>query len=288
MGWLAMQRFESWVQFECPACKNQVQTIVEVPEPNYAAEPGSDTTTDGEVSICCPDCSAELKGLAHSSPHYCTIALHDFPATNVDADPPKYSPDVDWIDYETPNDPHNEFIVSLAHTEGMLVEHGDKIGDGIHIANRMVFAARIGALEAYLSDTIINLVVASPPALSRLLTSNADFAREKFTLQQINANPDLVKSKVLSNLHELTWHNLPKVREIYKSVLKLDLFEILGRVDKDTILQAIEYRHDCVHRNGFNKNKELLDVFTKKYVTEIKQILERLVGKIEEEVSKQR
>jgi hypothetical protein len=279
-----MQRFESWVQFECPACKNRVWTTVEVPAPNFAAERGSDTATEGKVSFCCPTCNKELQGHAYSSPHYCTIALHDFPETTVDAEPPKYSPDVDWIDYETPNDPYQEFIVSLAHTEDMLTEHGD----GFAVANQMVFAHRIGALEAYLSDTIINLVAANPQALSRLLASNTDLAREKFTLQEIDANPDLVKSKVLGHLRDSLWHNLPKVRVIYQSVLNLDLFKILGQDDKATLLQAIQYRHDCVHRNGFNRDKKLLDVFTKEYVTNIKQVLERLVSEINEEASNQR
>jgi len=74
--------------------------------------------------------------------------------------------------------------------------------------------------------------------------------------------------------------NLPKINNIYKPVLNIDLFEMLGDEGKVLLLKAVEYRHDCVHRNGYNKDAKRLEVFTKEYVTQVGNVLEDLVRKI--------
>ena len=49
-------------------------------------------------------------------------------------------------------------------------------------------------------------------------------------------------------------------------------------------MQAIRYRHDCVHRNGKDKDGIKLNVFTKEYVVEIAKVTYHLVEAIEQKV----
>ena len=49
----------------------------------------------------------------------------------------------------------------------------------------MVFSHLVGALEAYLSDTLINLVSDDAEAMKRLLLSDNELASKKFTLAEI-------------------------------------------------------------------------------------------------------
>jgi hypothetical protein len=275
-----MQRFESDVQFKCPNCSGIVRTTVEVPEPDWsAAEEMSDLTSDDETVVVCPECETEFLAHVFSSPSECTIKLNDHPLTNVVADTAFFSPDDEWLNYEPPDDPHSIFTASYLQAGKLLDDHG---GDGDHLINRMVFAHRITALEAYLADTLINAVRADHRAFSRLLTRDTELAKEKFTLAQIDADPDLVKAKVLSYLRSVMWHNLPKVNALYAIALGKDLFALLGEKDKAELFKAIEHRHDCVHRNGFDKDGTKLDVFTKEYIVQIGNVITSLVGQIEE------
>ena len=45
------------------------------------------------------------------------------------------------------------------------------------------------------------------------------------------------------------------------------LFRILNQAnDKASLFKAVILRHDCVHRNGFDKDGNELKVFTKRFV----------------------
>jgi hypothetical protein len=56
---------------------------------------------------------------------------------------------------------------------------------------------------------------------------------------------------------------------------------MLDKDEVDTLMQAITYRHDCVHRNGYSKETEKLTVFTSEYVARISAITHKLVDGIE-------
>jgi len=73
------------------------------------------------------------------------------------------------------------------------------------------------------------------------------------------------------------------VRALYKIAIGLDLFDLLG-AKKDGLFKAIEYRHDCVHRNGYDSEGNRLEIFTKEYVQEIADIMKDLVEDIEKVV----
>lgn len=272
-----MSGFECDAQFKCPRCRAEVETTVQLPEPNWTAERFSDLTADDPVEIACPLCEEVFEGYAWVGPDSCNITLNGHPETLVHAGSPHFGQEDDWSTYETPEDPYSIFLDSLRQSDEMLVEHGD----GTHLVNRMVFAHRIGALEAYLADTIINIIEVDADVFSRLLASSTDLAKEKFTLSEIQADPNFVKSKIRAYLRSLTWHNLPKASRIYSLVLDLDLLNALGDENKILVMKAVEHRHDCVHRNGYDKDGKRLDVFTKEYVLQVSKALEGLVGKIE-------
>jgi hypothetical protein len=140
---------------------------------------------------------------------------------------------------------------------------------GLTSLTEMVFAHRISAMEAYLGDTMINSVQADSAAFGRLLTLNKDLEKEKFTLAEIHASPNFVNSKVRAYLRSLMWHNLPKADVLYKLVLGINLFAMIGEAKTALLLKAVEYRHDCVHRNGYDKDGNRLQVFGLEYVAEV-------------------
>ncbi|MBB4397016.1 hypothetical protein [Bradyrhizobium sp. ERR14] len=116
--------------------------------------------------------------------------------------------------------------------------------------------------------------------MNRLLAKDKELKEKKFTLAEIASGKELVKAEVLGHLRSIVYHNIPRVRALYQIAADIDLFELLGD-DKDKLFKAIEYRHDCVHRNGRDSKGNRLEVFTKAYVQETADMMKHLVGKVE-------
>ncbi len=200
---------------------------------------------------------------------------------HLSADMAFFSPEEDeWLDNEVAADPHAIFVDSFNKTGEILATHGGE--DGGHLINRMVFAQQVSALEAYLGDTLIKAVQAKPEALARLVAADKDLNAEKFTLADIAANPGLLGEKVAAYLRAILYHNLAKVDFLYRTALDV---RVLGdKANNALLLQAIRHRHDCVHRNGMDKDGNHLTVFTKAHVQDVANAMRTLVDRIETEV----
>ena len=58
----------------------------------------------------------------------------------------------------------------------------------------------------------------------------------------------------------------------------------LAQEDKTRLLKAITLRHDCVHRNGFDKDGNELIVFTRQFVKDTADLIRDFVAKIESQL----
>jgi hypothetical protein len=277
-----LQRFETDVQFDCPVCGKFSKTAVEVPEPNWgAAEKMSELTSEDQTEVVCNECETVFPAYVYNSAGSCDVTLDDYPDTQISADMAFFSPEEDeWLDNEVAADPHAIFVDSFNKTGEILAAHGGE--DGGHLINRMVFAQQVSALEAYLGDTLIKAVQAKPEALARLVAADKDLNAEKFTLADIASNPGLLGEKVGAYLRAILYHNLGKVDFLYRTALDV---RVLGdKADNALLLQAIKHRHDCVHRNGMDKDGNQLTVFTKAHVQDVANAMRTLIDRIETEV----
>ncbi len=274
-----MPRYQVEAEFDCPECSSEVATTVPVPEPNYAAEDGSDMTVFGDTYASCPGCGTEFHFSAWSGPHSCSLEFPDYPDRKVRVGTPSYSSD-EWENYATPESPYEIFVQSDAQLTEVLEEQGSPF-DGADLINRMVFAHYIGALEAYLADTLLNAVETNERVFTKLLTSDDELRREKVGLVEVAKNPDWIKNRIRTYLRDVRWHNLAKADALYKVALDIDLFKILG-TGKERLFVAVQRRHDCVHRNGFDVSGNRLTVFTAGYVRDLAKLVRRLVEGIHE------
>lgn len=183
----------------------------------------------------------------------------------------------EWLDYSAPDDPFTIFMDSYHHTGDLLADHGKDYGG--FLLNRMVFSHQVTALEAYLGDTLINAVMGDATAMQRLIEQDDDLAKEKFTLVEISKEPALVKRKVQEHLRSILYHNLAKVDALYNIALGI---RILNEAkDRASLFKAVTLRHDCVHRNGFDKDGNELQVFTKEFVQHTADMIRHFVESIE-------
>lgn len=279
-----MQVLQTQARFVCPACGEHAVCSVGVPEPQWgAAEKMSDLTSEDQTDVLCNKCGRDFPAYVQNGSSGCFISLDEFPNVIVDADYAFFSPPdpEDWFDFEVPDSPRSVFLDSYHHTGDILAEHGGS--NGASLINRMVFAQQVSALEAYLGDTLIKNTLEDKAALSRLLARDNDLKDQKFDLVQIAANPELVTHSVKKYLQEILYHNLAKVEYLYKCALEINFWH--DPDGKKKLFQAIAYRHDCVHRNGYNKDGKRLDIFTKVYVQDIADTMKALVENIERQLS---
>ncbi|MCH4561060.1 hypothetical protein [Mesorhizobium jarvisii] len=186
----------------------------------------------------------------------------------------------DWLDYEASANPYRVFMDSYHHTGDLLADHGGLRGD--HLVNRMIFSQQITALEAYLGDTLLNEVMRDKEAMQRLIDKDEDLAKEKFTLSEASKDPGLVERKVRTHLREVIYHNLKKVDVLYNIALGVRILDLAA--DKASLFKAVLLRHDCVHRNGFDKEGNEIDVFTKAFVQDTADLIKALVEGIQQAV----
>ncbi|PWR21206.1 hypothetical protein [Zavarzinia aquatilis] len=186
----------------------------------------------------------------------------------------------EWGEYDVPSNPFSIFMDSYRQTSLLLVDHGKD--DGRDLVNRLVFSHQVTALEAYLGDTLINTVAGDADAMQRLISGDEELSREKFTLAEIRNDPDLVGRRVREHLRAILYHNLAKVDVLYNIALGIRILNLTS--NKDALFKAVKLRHDCVHRNGFDKDGNELVVFTKMFVSETADVIRSFVESIENAV----
>ncbi|SMC34095.1 hypothetical protein SAMN06272759_101636 [Novosphingobium sp. B1] len=69
---------------------------------------------------------------------------------------------------------------------------------------------------------------------------------------------------------------------LYDIALGIRILDLTS--DKTALFAAIMLRHDCVHRNGFDKNGNELSVFTRSFVQQTADLIRALVENIERAV----
>ena len=185
--------------------------------------------------------------------------------------------------YSIPENAFSIFMDSYHHTGDLLADHGDDLGD--QLINRMIFSQQIGAMEAYLSDTILKKAKESSKIRNRLILQDKDLSKEKFTLEEIDRTSDFVKAKVLDHLTSVMYHNLKKVEVLYNIAFGFRFLDLTPNADD--LFRAIILRHDCVHRNGHDKDGNKILIFSKVFVQETADKIKYLVEQIENTLNQQ-
>lgn len=185
-----------------------------------------------------------------------------------------------WVDYEVPENPYAVFTDSYFRTGDLLADHGSD--DGRNLLNRMIFSHQVTAMEAYLGDTLINETLGNSAAMDRLIKNDHDLKDMKLGLAEISTNPDIVAKKVQDHLRGIMYHNIKKVDALYSIALQFQILPLA--TDAGNLFKAIMLRHDCVHRNGYDKNGAEHTVFTNEFVKQTADVIRMFVMKIEEKV----
>ena len=141
----------------------------------------------------------------------------------------------------------------------------------------MLHAHVVTSVEGYLSSTFIEKALSADPFMRRLVESDPEFAKRKFTIQEIFTKRDSLKDDLSQYLKDIIFHDIARVKEMYFSVLDIDFGEI------GWLFKAVQLRHHCVHRAGYDKEGNEVHL-THVSITELIERCSTLVHEVESKV----
>lgn len=116
------------------------------------------------------------------------------------------------------------------------------------VLQRMCYSSIITAVEAYLSD-IMKRAVQEDSVRRRFVERYKPFQKDtKLDLSSLFITLDKIDRLIADALDSILYHDLEKVRGIFKDVLLVSFPE----KDRAFLNRAVQLRHDIVHRNGRN------------------------------------
>ena len=139
----------------------------------------------------------------------------------------------------------------------------------------MLYASAITALETYLCDAFQQNVINDNSCMKRLLETVPELKDRKIPLSELLDSGVEPRERVSEYLSDIVWHNLAKVRLLYRHVLDVEF-----PIDSDPVYRAIAVRHDLVHRNGRTKSG-LLHRFTESQIADVFNAIEAFVGEVD-------
>lgn len=142
---------------------------------------------------------------------------------------------------------------------------------------RQIFITIIGAMEVYLSDALINKVLANREYLEKFIETHPSFKKQKISLSSIFHEYKLIEDKAKSIMLDTVYHKLSNIKKMYESTFSIQFPEI-------SIMQKfIQQRHDLVHRNGKTKQGENI-VLNKNVINELIDSASSLVNDVSEKL----
>lgn len=173
-------------------------------------------------------------------------------------------------DYDIPDTPRETSLESLSAQLDGFVEIVEAIPDNQKNPTLpLIYAATIGAIEAYLYEVASKMVKEQPEFREKLIKSNAIFKDEKITIAGIYKTYETLDKKILGHFQNMVWHRWKDVEVIFKAGMNLDL-DLSSQLNAPTLI-----RHDITHRSGKTKDgkeQSITKKVTKEMITLVRQI----------------
>ncbi len=112
----------------------------------------------------------------------------------------------------------------------------------------------VASIEAFLASSFIHEVTNSDELTRKLIETDPEIGKKELTLKEIYKEHENIKTIVAKYLKDLIFHRLKKIKPMYMSVLDVDFGNI------SWLFKAVELRHHCVHRAGYDKNGNKIQI----------------------------
>ncbi|MBP2443804.1 hypothetical protein [Rhizobium leguminosarum] len=255
------------VTFLCPTCGHPAQ--------GYMGTPMEDGEFVDEISCSNSEeqhpCSVRIIR-KHSQ---LTVKLDGHPDVTVYASPPG----IDWDEPSPEPGAYGIFRRALGEWRSTVDEIGSF--DGESSRNRMLFSNLYSIVEAYLSDTIIGAAIADVSVQRQMLKLDDLKLKDKqLSLETVLAKPNIVSDMIKTTLQGISFHNLVLVNQMCDNAFGNSILP-KEKDDRKMILMSVSKRHDCVHRNGRDKEGNRHDDITSSYLRKLGTLFEGMAEALE-------
>lgn len=249
------------VHYVCPECGHTNETDdFEVPIPNFEAESHSGSIESETYEDSCENCGHTVNfvvSAGFSGGDVYSDDIDDDQLLEIEESFP-YEDDLAF-DRELFELTHDDVTKLLEEIEPLPNESKEKL-------YKLLYAKVITNMEAYLGDTLKRYVLNNEQILRTFVEKYEPYKDEDINLSNLFKIKDKIQSIVGETLGKLMYHNLPKIKPLYKDVLNIDCGDI-----KD-LCKAIQIRHDIVHRNGADKSGNVQIITKEMVATLAKQV----------------
>ncbi|EEA92349.1 hypothetical protein [Pseudovibrio sp. JE062] len=276
---------ESEVEFNCPSCNKETSGSLELPV-MYDEE----DHTQLPIEIRCYNCGELHRGEVITDWSTAKIELDEHPDVTIETDAVQGSSTVyddyendyyDWLEQQE-NDArpaydsfHKTINDIRAWTSSIALDPKSQM------LARMLLAQGITALETYLADTVLTAATREKEVQFKLLQSKSfGLGDTKFTLKEAVGVQDFAREQLIAHLHAVSFHNLKRVNTIFSIGMGIAILPT-DDADKKVLEDAIKKRHDCVHRNGINRDSDQAHVIEQGYVLRLTELLEKMISDIQ-------
>lgn len=144
---------------------------------------------------------------------------------------------------------------------------------------RMCYSSLITAMEAYLGDILKREIFSRPNVKQRFVASYEPFKNQKFKLSELYEKLSKIDKEIKDALDGLSLHKIDAAKNIFSNTLNTtfpdNFLPLLG--------EAVQRRHDIVHRNGKDKEGELISILHAD-VTELAGVVLEFTSTIDKEI----
>lgn len=277
------------IKFTCPFCDEENETDgYFVPEPDYSTETGSESTNSEYYEHNCIKCDELFNIELHNSYNggYGQIESDsdnsiDINVIEIDQHFPEYDYNdfYDDYDYNTEVGYYEDFKREIAEIYRILEDSKNLNLIHINSLHKMLYAHTITIMETYLSDTLIQKILSSEEIKRKFIEKYKDYNTKKICFKDILSELEKLEKTIKTDLQELIYHNLEKIKPIYKAILDIEFGD-----DTSKIMQCVNKRHHIVHRNGKDKDNNQIQI----NIQDVEDVLEKVynfISNIEKQIS---
>ncbi|MGN6690086.1 MAG: hypothetical protein ACTHJU_03990 [Sphingopyxis sp.] len=277
-----MADYATDIEFKCPECGETVEVLVQVSPPNWTEDKAIDRVVQEDVIVECPECGEAFETEVTNCDNQVEMIFVEHRQMRIRCGMGHdRAPDFD--DWDLPASPADELRFSMQDTVDLLRDHGSQYGPST--VNRMAFISCFAAFEAYLGDTLLKYVFSDDDALKRILKEELELKSKKVDLLTILTDDKVVTNSVTDHLKSMMWHNLAKADAIYLIAARFSIFN--DPAVKKQLFKAIPVRHDCVHRNGNDRDGNPRRELTRQYVEAVANAILATADHIEDSIAAQ-
>lgn len=235
------------ISFVCK-CGSLVKATVSCPEPNFMAERNKDSYEYSDDSVDCEDCGESYDVSIMNSFGGADVSVGGG-NIHVNFDGPYYDEEDRDDDMYWREEPSEQLRILIRHLDSARELLKIDVGQSNEFSlNVMIYGHVVAAAEGFLSSVFIKTTIGSKDLIRRLVETDPTFSEMKFSMSQLFKKRESIKDTVAGHLQKLIFHDLKRVKPMYKSVLGHDLGDI------GWLFKAVSKRHDCVHRAGYDKD----------------------------------